>query len=133
MAVQDIVDHNLEVVEAHFHSEEANEIEQALELYTDDIIWEAPARHLVFKGKVDVAENYRKIFASIKDVEFRNLDRFATEDRVVDDSILSFTITREGFLPFPVGQKIEMRLAHIFEMRGGKISKEIAFEMPRPV
>jgi hypothetical protein len=26
-----------------------------------------------------------------------------------------------------------MRLAHIFEMRGGKISKEIAFEMPRPV
>lgn len=133
MAVQDIVAHNLEVVEAHFHSEEANEIEQALELYTDDIIWEAPARHLVFKGKSDVAENYRKIFASIKDVEFRNLDRFATEDRVVDDSILSFTITREGFLPFPVGQKIEMRLAHIFEMRGGKISKEIAFEMPRPV
>jgi ketosteroid isomerase-like protein len=133
MTVQDTVAHNLEVVEAHFHSEAANEIEQALELYTDDIIWEAPARHLVFKGKADVGENYRKIFSSIKDVEFRNLDRFATEDRVVDDSILSFTITREGFLPFPVGQKVEMRLAHIFEMREGKISKEIAFEMPRPV
>jgi hypothetical protein len=25
-----------------------------------------------------------------------------------------------------------MRLVHIFEMREGKISKEIAFEMPRP-
>ena len=133
MLAQDIVANNLAVVEAHFHSEAANEIEQALELYTDDIVWEAPARRLVFKGKADVAENYRKIFTSIKDVEFRNLDRFATEDRVVDDSILSFTITREGFLPFPVGQKVEMRLAHIFEMRGGKISKEIAFEMPRPV
>jgi ketosteroid isomerase-like protein len=133
MTVQDTVAHNLEVVEAHFHSEAANEIEQALKLYTDDIVWEAPARHLVFKGKEDVGENYRKIFSSIKDVEFRNLDRFATEDRVVDDSILSFTITREGFLPFPVGQKVEMRLAHIFEMREGKISKEIAFEMPRPV
>jgi hypothetical protein len=88
---------------------------------------------LVFKVKTAVSDNYRKIFSSIKDVEFRNLDRFATEDRVVDDSILSFTITKEGFLPFPVGQKVEMRLAHIFEMRGGKICKEIAFEMPRPV
>ena len=133
MAVQDTVTGNLAVVEAHFHSEAANEIEQALELYTDDIVWEAPARRLVFKGKEAVAENYRKIFTSIKNVEFRNLDRFATENRVVDDSIISFTITRDGFLPFPIGQKIEMRLAHIFEMRGGKISKEIAFEMPRPV
>jgi ketosteroid isomerase-like protein len=133
MAVQDTVTGNLAVVEAHFHSEAANEIEQALELYTDDIVWEAPARRLVFKGKEAVAENYRKIFTSIKNVEFRNLDRFATENRVVDDSIISFTITRDGFLPFPIGQKIEMRMAHIFEMRGGKISKEIAFEMPRPV
>jgi ketosteroid isomerase-like protein len=133
MTVQDTVTNNLAVVEAHFHSEAANEIEQALKLYTEDIIWEAPARQLVFKGKQAVAENYRKIFTSIKGVEFRNLDRFATEDRVVDDSIISFTITKEGFLPFPIGQKIEMRLAHIFEMREGKISKEIAFEMPRPV
>jgi ketosteroid isomerase-like protein len=133
MTVQDTVTNNLAVVEAHFHSEAANEIEQALKLYTEDIIWEAPARQLVFKGKQSVAENYRKIFTSIKGVEFRNLDRFATEDRVVDDSIISFTITKEGFLPFPIGQKIEMRLAHIFEMREGKISKEIAFEMPRPV
>ncbi len=133
MTVQDTVTNNLAVVEAHFHSEAANEIEQALKLYTEDIIWEAPATQLVFKGKQAVAENYRKIFTSIKGVEFRNLDRFATEDRVVDDSIISFTITKEGFLPFPIGQKIEMRLAHIFEMREGKISKEIAFEMPRPV
>ncbi|HZA22738.1 MAG TPA: nuclear transport factor 2 family protein, partial [Dehalococcoidia bacterium] len=91
MAVQDTVTGNLAVVEAHFHSEAANEIEQALELYTDNIVWEAPARRLVFKGKEAVAENYRKIFTSIKNVEFRNLDRFATENRVVDDSIISFT------------------------------------------
>jgi ketosteroid isomerase-like protein len=133
MTVQSALDRNLAVVEAHFHSEAANEVEQALALYTDDIVWEAPARQLVFQGKQAVGEHYRKIFSCIQDVEFRNLDRFATDDRVVDDSILTFTIAREGFLPFPVGQKVEMRLAHIFEMRDGKISKEIAFEMPRPV
>jgi hypothetical protein len=30
---------------------------------------------------------------------------------------------------FPVGSKIEMRLVHIFEMRDGKISREIVFDM----
>ena len=123
---------NLATVEAHFHSEAANEVDEALKLYTDDIVWEAPARNLIFQGKEDVGNNYRKIFASIRDVEFRNLQRFATEDRVVDDSILTFVITQEGFLPLPVGQEVEMRLAHIFEMRNGQISKEIAFEMWRP-
>ena len=123
---------NLATVEAHFHSEAANEVDEALKLYTDDIVWEAPARNLIFQGKEDVGNNYRKIFASIRDIEFRNLQRFATEDRVVDDSILTFVITQEGFLPLPVGQEVEMRLAHIFEMRDGKISKEIAYEMWRP-
>ncbi len=128
---QEIIQANLATVEAHFHSEAVNEVDEALKLYTDDIIWEAPARNLVFQGKEDVGNNYRKIFASIRDVEFRNLQRFATEDRVVDDSILTFVITQEGFLPLPVGQEVEMRLAHIFEMRDGKISKEIAYEMWR--
>ncbi len=129
---QDIIQANLATVEAHFHSEAANEVDEALKLYTDDIIWEAPARNLLFQGKEAVGNNYRKIFASIRDVEFQNLQRFATEDRVVDDSILTFVITQEGFLPLPVGQEVEMRLAHIFEMRDGKISKEIAYEMWRP-
>jgi hypothetical protein len=63
------------------------------------------------------------------------LQRFATEDRVVDDSLVSFEVVRDGW-PWPhfsAGQKIEMRLVHIFEMRDGKISKEIVFDMGRPV
>ena len=129
---QETIAANLATVEAHFHSEAANEVDEALKLYTEDIIWEAPARNLIFHGKEDVGNNYRKIFASIREVEFRNLQRFATDERVVDDSILTFILTNEGFLPLPVGQKVEMRLAHIFEMRDGKISKEIAYEMWHP-
>lgn len=34
---------NLECVEKHFHSEAVDEVEAALDLYTDDIIWDAPA------------------------------------------------------------------------------------------
>ena len=66
----------------------------------------------------------------MKDVEFQTLDRFATEDRVVDDSVVTFVVAREGFIPLPLGTKGEMRLTHIFEMRNGKISKEIGIEGP---
>lgn len=69
----------------------------------------------------------------MRDVKFQFLQRFATEDRVVDDSIVTFEVAREGYWHFPAGSKIEMRLVHIFEIRGGKISREIVFDMGRPV
>ena len=133
----DRVAENLACVEQHFHSEAQNEVEAALDLYTDDIVWEAPAPNGLnrsFTGKEAVADSYRELFGSMRDVEFQPLQRFATEDRVVDDSIVTFEVVREGFWPhFSVGQKIKMRLVHIFEMRDGKISKEIVFDMGRPV
>ena len=127
---QDVIAANLAVIEAHFGSEASGRIDAAIELYTDDIVWEAPARNLVIKGKEAVAANYREIFSVLKEVEFHTLDRFATEDRVVDDSIVTFVVARDGFIPLPLGTKAEMRLTHIFEMRDGKISKEIGIEGP---
>jgi ketosteroid isomerase-like protein len=134
---RDRVAENLACVELHFHSEAQDEIEAALELYTDDIVWEAPAPNGLnrsYTGKRAVAESYRELFASMADVRFRPLQRFATEDRVVDDSVVTFEVVKDGYWPhFRVGQRIEMRLVHIFEMRDGKISKEIVFDMGRPV
>jgi ketosteroid isomerase-like protein len=121
---------NLAVVEAHFGSEAEGRIEAALELYTDDVVWEAPSRFVRLQGKTAVADNYRQIFRTIKNAQWRCLDRFATEDRVVDDSIISFEVAAEGFIPLPVGARGEMRLTHIFEMRDGKIAKEIGIEGP---
>jgi hypothetical protein len=124
-----VIKANLAAVEAHFHDEGVNEVEKACELYTEDIVWEAPARNLRFVNKQDVVDNYRKMFASMKDVEFRNLERFATEDRVVDDSIIRFKLIGPDCIPVPIGSEVEVRLVHIFEMREAKIAKEIAFEM----
>ena len=135
-AERDRVAENLACVESHFHSEARDEIEAALELYTDDIVWEAPAPNGLnrsFAGKKAVAESYRELFASMRDVRFQPLQRFATEDRVVDDSVVTFEVAKDGYWPhFSAGQKITMRLVHIFEMRDGKISKEIVFDMGRP-
>ena len=127
---QDLISANLATVEAHFGSEATGRIDDAIALYTDDVVWEAPSRNLVIEGKEAVAANYREIFSVLKNVEFHTKDRFATEDRVVDDSVVTFEVAKEGFVPFPVGTKCEMRLTHIFEMRDGKISKEIGIEGP---
>jgi ketosteroid isomerase-like protein len=131
---QDKIATNLAVVEAHFGSEAAGRVEAAIDLYTDDIVWEAPSRQMRFQGKAAVAENYRQIFRTIKNIEWRSLDRFATENRVVDDSIITFEVAARGVMPLPVGTRWEMRLTHIFEIRDGKISKEIGIEgPPRPL
>jgi ketosteroid isomerase-like protein len=87
---------NLACVGKHFHSEAVNEVEAALDLYSDDIIWEAPALNGLdrsFSGKHDVAKNYRELFASMRNVRFQSLQSFATEDRVVDDNMVTFEIT----------------------------------------
>lgn len=97
---------NLAAVEAHFHSEAANEVAAALELYTDDIVWEAPALNGLdrsYSGKEAVAQNYRELWASMRDVKFTFLQRFATPDRVVDDSLVTFEVIRDGYWHFPVG------------------------------
>jgi ketosteroid isomerase-like protein len=130
MTREELIAANLAVVEAHFHSEAANEVEKALELFTDDVVWESPARKLLFHGKQEAGENYRRMFASFKVEGFRTLQRFATEDRVIDDSIMTTVLVGDGVrnAPVPVGTKVEIRLLHVFEMREGKIARELVFE-----
>lgn len=126
-----IVENNLEVVERHLMLE-AVDIEKALELYTDDIVWES-SRGIACRGKDAVRENYQKLFSSMTDIELVPLERFATEDRVVDDTLVRFTFSRDGIpnAPLAVGSRVEMRLVHIFEIRSGKIAREKVFEMWR--
>ena len=131
---QSTIARNLAVVEAHFGDEAAGRIDAAVELYTDDVVWEAPSRDILLHGKQAAADNYRAMFGAIKDLTWQSFDRFATDDRVVDDSVVTFEVAAEGFMPFPVGTRCRMRLTHIFEMRDGKICKEIGIEgPPRPL
>src|SRR5687768_6598331 len=130
MTSEELIAANMAAVEAHFHSEAVGEIEAALELYTDDIVWESPARDLVFRGKEATGENYRRMFASFEVEGFRCLQRFATEERVIDDSVATLRLVGDGVenAPAPVGSKVEIRLVYVFEMRAGKISRELVFE-----
>ncbi len=127
---EEIIARNLAVVEAHFAHENPVEVDKAVALYTDDIVWEIPTRDRLLRDKGQVAAEYRGIFASVADLERDLLDKFATEDRVVTDEVVRFRLTGDGFInaPYSVGTRVEMRLVHIFHMRGFKIAREQAYE-----
>lgn len=124
---------NIAAVESHFHNENPEDIDIAIAGYNDDIVWEVPARGLVFRDKERVKQEYLKIFNSMHVHKITNLYRFATEDWVTDDTIFDFTITNDGFAncPFPVGTHVSVRMIHLFGCRDGKISRENANEIWR--
>lgn len=127
---QEIIAKNLATVQMHFDAEKAGNWEKIKEMYTDDIVWERACVNQFVEGKEAVAAAYVELFSALSNYDFHSNDRFATEDRVVDDSIFAFEVAKEGVMPLPVGTKAKMRLVHIFEMREGKVSKELVMESP---
>jgi ketosteroid isomerase-like protein len=127
---QEIVKVNLAAVQMHFDAEKAGNWQKIKEMYTDDIIWERACVNQRVEGKEAVAAAYVELFSALKNYDFHCGDRFATEDRVVDDSIFTFEVAKKGVMPLGVGTKAKMRLVHIFEMREGKVSKELVMESP---
>jgi ketosteroid isomerase-like protein len=128
-----LIARNLEAVEQHFHNETAEGIDLAVGVYTDDIIWEVPARGLVHRDREAVKQEYLRIFDSMLVHKITNLHRFATEEWVFDDSIFDITVTGDGFTncPFPAGTRVSMRLIHAFQLRDGKICRENGYELWR--
>ncbi|MCG6944427.1 MAG: nuclear transport factor 2 family protein [Deltaproteobacteria bacterium] len=127
---QEILATNLATVQIHFDAEKAGNWERIKTMYTEDIIWERACMNQIVKGKEAVAAAYVEVFSALRNWDFQCLDRFATEDRVVDETIFTFEIAKEGAMPLPVGTKAKLRLVHIFEMRDGKVSRELVMETP---
>jgi hypothetical protein len=132
-AREEIIARNLAAVDVHFHNENAEGIDLAVGVYTDDIVWEVPARGLVYRDRETVKQEYLRIFGAMNVHKITNLHRFASEDWVFDDSIFEFTIVDEGFAncPFPVGTRVSVRLTHAFQLRDGKICRENGYEIWR--
>ncbi len=128
-AGHDTLAHNLSVVDRHMRNE-AIDPDSVMSLYTDDAVLEIPARGLRFDTLAAIRENYVRMFASMAEVDIRPMDRFATEDRVVDECTVTLRITGDGVTgaPIPVGARAELRLLHVFHMRDGRIAREEVFE-----
>jgi SnoaL-like domain len=132
---EQIIERNMKVVDWHFHSENPEEVEKAVALYHDDIVWEAPTRGIVMKDHKEILEAYRNIFKTVAYRKTIALRRFATETFVFDDQIAHAKVVGDPALmpnmPFPRGTETCVRLVHVFELRDGRITREIAYELWR--
>lgn len=133
MSKDELIAHNLKVVEAHFHNENPESVDKALALYAPNIVWEAPFRGQVYTDPRDVKDAYMAIFRTVHYNKTTTLRRYATENFVFDDQIADLTVVGDEMpnLGFKKGDRISMRLVHLFELENGKITREIAYEMSR--
>jgi len=123
----------LDLVAMHLEEENPQRIDECIKLYTEDAVWETPARAVTYRGRQRIKEMYLRIFNSVEDIKFQPVERYATPDRVFDDMVVTFRLTGDGFenCPFPIGTKVKMRLLHNFHIRDGMIAKEIGYEVWR--
>ena len=74
---EQIVARNMAAVDAHFHNENPQDIDKAIDLYADSIVWELPARGLLLRDKAAVKAAYLKLFESVKFHSITPIRRFA--------------------------------------------------------
>src|SRR5215207_7090361 len=134
---EQVIERNLQVVDAHFHNENPEDIDKAIELYGDTIVWEVPARGVLLRDKAEVRAAYLKIFDSYQIHRLIQVRRFGAGSFVTDDSIAEMTLVGDvennvPNCPFPAGTEVSMRIVHIFELDdNGKIIRENGYELWR--
>ena len=137
LSPKETVERNLAAVDAHFHNENPQDIDKAIDLYGDSIVWEAPACGVVLRGKAAVREGYLDLFKLVHFHSATPVRRFASGNFVVDDSVAVLTLVGDveknvSNCPFPAGTEVSMRIVHIFELDDdGRIIRENAYELWR--
>ena len=113
------------VVERHLKAEGAGDIEGAVSIYTDDVVHDAvgfpgsPRR-----GKDAAREFYGFLTANFRTEGEEPLHQFVTDDALVLEQLMTGTVIGE-MLGIPGnGRTISFRILHVFEFRGGLVSRE---------
>jgi ketosteroid isomerase-like protein len=137
LSAEQIVQRNLAVVDAHFHNENPDDIDKAIDLYGDTIVWEVPARGVLLRDKAAVRDAYLNIFKSYQIHSMTPVRRFGADNYVVDDTIAEMTLVGDveknvPGCPLPAGTRVSMRIVHIFELDDdGRIIRENGYELWR--
>ncbi|HTQ92184.1 MAG TPA: nuclear transport factor 2 family protein [Streptosporangiaceae bacterium] len=137
LSPEQVIDRNLAVVDAHFHNENPEDIDKAISLYGDSVVWEVPARGVLLRDKAAVREAYLNIFKSYNIHSMTQVRRFGAGNYVVDDSIAVMALVGDvehnvPGCPFPAGTEVSMRIVHIFELDDeGRIIRENGYELWR--
>lgn len=137
LTADQIVERNLRVVDEHFHNENPVDIDKAIALYAPEIVWELPARGVLYRNKEQVKQAYLKMFQSFGMRSITFVRRRAASNWVVDDAIADLTLVGDvernvPHCPLPSGTRVSLRVVHYFELDDeGRITRESAYELWR--
>ena len=113
------------IIDEHFRQEADGDVEGTLKTLTDDVVHDVvgdPAGEL--HGPGAVAQRYGHLFSNVRGERADVKHRLYGENFVVDDKIWTARVTGE-FMGIPGhGRRISIRVLHVFEFRGGLISRE---------
>jgi ketosteroid isomerase-like protein len=137
LTADQVVERNLRVVDEHFHNENPVDIDKAIALYAPEIVWELPARGVLYRDKEQVKQAYLKMFQSYGLQSITFVRRQAASNWVIDDAIADLTLVGDvehnvPNCPLPSGTKVSLRVVHYFELDDeGRITRENAYELWR--
>ena len=60
----------LDLVDMHLHEENPERIDECIKLYTEDAIWETPARNVSYRGRETIKNMYLRVFNSAEGITF---------------------------------------------------------------
>ena len=52
-----------DLVDMHLHEENPDRIDECIKLYTEDAVWETPARNVTYRGRETIKKMYLRVLA----------------------------------------------------------------------
>ena len=116
------------LVEGHYRAEESANLEAIVEGFAVDAEHDVVGRPgEPLHGGEQIEGFYRVLLAELRIDRFEPVRRWYGEDHVADESVLHATATGRPFGLEGRGRPIRTRFLHIFDFRGGLISRESAW------
>jgi steroid delta-isomerase-like uncharacterized protein len=120
------VQENLKLDEKNFEAWNAHDVDGALALYADDILWQDVGSPQAFQGKEAVRQYIQAWFSAFPDIKITVTNRLVTEDQVAGE--LEFTGTNGGPLQFApgmpaipaTGKKANGKATYFVRIKNGK-------------
>lgn len=114
----------------HAIAENHRELERLLATLHDECVYEVVPTNQVWRGKAEVAEFYRGLWAGLPDVKLDLLSRIDADDCIVEQSELYGTMSGALFGVPPSGGALRFRVVIFFPVRDGKfVGERVYFDL----
>jgi ketosteroid isomerase-like protein len=113
------------MLEEHFRQEARGDVAGTLATYTEDVVHDVVGDPLgTLHDRESIGERYAHLFSNVKGEGSAIKHRLYGDNFVVDDKIWTARVDGEFLGLQGHGQRIHMRVLHVFEFRDGLISRE---------